>query len=494
MDYKKYFLDDNKSGYKTNQKWLSKNNPDLYHKITTRYGKYNISFKEMVYLFIYNLNEVPVCKTCGSKVKFKGTLKKGYSQFCSIKCTNRNEDRKSKIKDKLIEQYGMESHNQLDFVKEKKKKTTLENYGVENPAQIKRDFSLTKSYKDFISTIESNSDYKVIEYIGDSIYKIYHSKCDSTFEISSRLIKNRKNIDCEICTTCTPYKSFSGNENIIKNILDKNKIQYESMNRSILDGKEIDFYLPDYNIGIEINGLYWHSEKYKDKNYHLDKLNLANSKNINLIQFFEDELNDKSHIIESMILSKCRLSRNKIYARKCIIKEVSSKESNQFLSKNHLQGKVNSLIRLGLYYDNELVSLMTFGKKRIALGSYSNDSEYELYRFCNKLNHNIIGGASRLLKYFENTYKPSSIISYANKRYSNGKLYEKIGFNLIGESEPNYYYTYGNKRYYRYRFRKNILIEQGYDKNLTEHQIMNNRGYLKIYDCGNYKYMITYTY
>ena len=132
---------------------------------------------------------------------------------------------------------------------------------------------------------------------------------------------------------------------------------------------------------------------------------------------------------------------------------------------------------------------MTFEKLRKSLGNrnLSND-RYHLNRFCNKINTNVIGGASKLLKYFIRNYSPELIISYADRRYSNGNLYEKLGFERIGESRPNYWYIKGQKRHYRFKFRKDILIKEGFDSNLTEREIMLERGYLRIYDCGNIKY------
>jgi hypothetical protein len=164
-----------------------------------------------------------------------------------------------------------------------------------------------------------------------------------------------------------------------------------------------------------------------------------------------------------------------------------------FLEANHIQGFVGSKVKIGLFYDNELVSLMTFGKKRVALGNKEQiEGEYEMLRFCNKLNTSVIGGASKLLSYFIKTYKPKSILSFANRRYSNGGLYEKLGFKHIGNTQPNYWYfkIHEYTLHYRFKFRKDVLVREGFDKNKTEHQIMAERGYFKIYDSGNMKFKL----
>ena len=183
------------------------------------------------------------------------------------------------------------------------------------------------------------------------------------------------------------------------------------------------------------------------------------------------------------------MSSNTIYGRKTKIREVSSKDSKEFLQNNHIQGNVNASIRLGLYYNHELVSLMTFGKKRKALGSSSEESEYEMYRFCNKLNTNVVGGASKLFKYFVNNHTPKSVLSFADRRYFDGNLYSKLGFDFVGETQPNYYYFKGLERHHRFKFRKDVLVKEGYDSSKTEKQIMIERGYYRIYDCGNLKYI-----
>jgi len=260
--------------------------------------------------------------------------------------------------------------------------------------------------------------------------------------------------------------------------------------RTVLKKKELDIYIPSHKLAIEFNGLYWHSEKYVDSDYHLNKTELCEKQSIQLIHIFEDEWMYKQDIVKSRIKNLLGLSDNKIYGRKCIIKEVSPKESKEFLHNNHIQGNVNSKIKLGLYYNNELVSIMTFGGLRKSMGSVNTDDHYELLRFCNKLNTNVIGGADKLLKYFINNYKPKQITSYADRRWSIGGLYEKLGFKFIYDSKPSYWYIKGLNREYRFKYRKDMLVKEGFDKNKTEHEIMLERGIYRIYDCGSKKYIL----
>jgi hypothetical protein len=192
-----------------------------------------------------------------------------------------------------------------------------------------------------------------------------------------------------------------------------------------------------------------------------------------------------------MILNKLNKTENKVFARKCQVKEIDDNNIvREFLNNNHIQGYINSKIKIGLFYENELVSLMTFGDRRISMGKkITNEGEYEMLRFCNKINFNIIGGASKLFKYFVKNYNPQEITTYADRSFSQGKLYEKLGFKFIKNTQPNYYYVIGRKRYHRFNFRKDRLVKEGYDPNKTEHEIMLERKIYRIYDSGNLKFI-----
>ena len=206
-------------------------------------------------------------------------------------------------------------------------------------------------------------------------------------------------------------------------------------------------------LAFEFNGVYWHNELYKNKNYHLEKTEKCLKQGIQLIHIWEDDWNYKQEIVKSMILNKLGKTHNKIYARKCEIKEINNnKLIKKFLDQNHIQGSIGSFIKMGLFYDNELVSLMTLGKKRKFMNSSSKDGEWELLRFCNKLNTNVIGGASKLFKYFIKKYNPKEIITYADRSYSNGNLYKQLGFNFLHKTEPNYYYVIDGIRKHRFGF------------------------------------------
>ena len=325
-------------------------------------------------------------------------------------------------------------------------------------------------------------DYSLVNYQGMGINVIII--CPEHGKFEQRPDVHLKGGDCIKCFN----SGISKKEIELQNFLTELKIESLKKSRKILKGLELDVYIPEHNLAIEFDGLYWHNEEFINNNYHLNKTQLCETQDIKLIHIFEDEWQYKQDIVKSRLKNILGLTLNKIYARKCIIKEVSSKDSNMFLTRNHIQGNVNSSIRLGLYYNNELVSLMTFSKGRIMMGGTPN--QYELLRFCNKLDTTVIGGAGKLLKHFIKNYNPKEIISYADRRWSMGNLYKKLGFEFIHNSTPNYWYIIGNKRNHRFGFRKSILVKQGFDKNKSEHQIMLDRKIYRIYDCGNKKYQM----
>ena len=287
---------------------------------------------------------------------------------------------------------------------------------------------------------------------------------------------------------------YTKKEQEIKDFLKTLNVNIIENDKSILNGLELDIFLPDHNIAIEFDGLYWHNEIYKTSNFHLNKTELALKKGITLIHIFEDEWDFKQDIVKSRIKNFLKLTENKIFGRKCIIKDVDSKECGKFLDDNHLQGNTNGSIRYGLYYNNNLVSIMMFNKPRLGIGNNSELNVYELTRFCNKINYSVMGSASKLLNHFIKIHKPSKIISYADRRWSSGNLYETLNFKNKHINNPNYWYIVSYKRKHRFGFRKHILKKEGYDTiNKTEHQIMLDRKIYRIYDCGTICYELVIT-
>jgi hypothetical protein len=294
-----------------------------------------------------------------------------------------------------------------------------------------------------------------------------------------------------------PYApSFSNQSKDEKDIVDFIKsvipnTAIEENNRTLLNGKEIDIYIPSLNLAIEYDGLYYHCEsKIAERKYHLNKTKALNKLGIRLIHIFSDEWKNKESLIKKKLTNLVGKDTSRLYARKCEIKEITPKESNEFLESNHIQGADKSKHKLGLYHLNELVAVMTFSVGRNSMGTLRQEGKWELSRFATKAS--IVGGASKLLKYFIRNYNPKAIISYADRRWSVGNLYEQIGFKCTGTSSPSYWYTKDYRiRLYRYNFRKSILLKLGADPNKTEWEIMQDLGYDRVWDCGTLRYELT---
>ncbi len=299
------------------------------------------------------------------------------------------------------------------------------------------------------------------------------------------------------CPTCNPRNKPSKYENEILEFI-------RSFNIEVLLGKkdliknpetnrflELDIFIPSKNIAIEFNGLYWHSEQFRDNKYHLMKYILCDEQDIKLIQIFEDEWMFKKEIVKNIIKNKLGILNDikKIHARKCIIKEINSNDKNIFLENNHIQGKDQSLIKLGAFHENELVAVMTFSHGNASRGTLSKDLLYwELSRFVVDMNSHIPGIGGKLFSYFKNNFEWNKIISYCDLRYFNGNLYDKLGFKLDRIVSPDYSYmnlSSGLKRIHRYALRKKL----DEPKDIPEYILREAQGFIRIWDAGKYKFV-----
>jgi hypothetical protein len=457
------------------------------------------------------LREIRKCIVCENEFEVKKSQQK---KICSTDCRKiwnsidiNKINRIEAGKKKLIEIHGVDSIFKTDGYTARYKNIMVDKYGVDNPMkhqQFVNNLQGTLKLKQLSSLIPKLDNNNLVLLDEYSVNKNGNTSLPYTFKcLSCDNIFTSTVMGCgriPICRKCFPILKNSKLEESIRDFLNENNIAHLDNDRKTLNGKEIDLLIQPHQLGIEINGNYYHSEigGGKNKYYHLDKSKLANVTGIKLIHIFEDELLYKKDIVISRLSNLLGLNRTKIYGRKCVIKEINKKESTIFLKSNHIQGNSIDTIRLGLFYNNELVGLMTFGGLRKALGSVVCNGTYELTRFCNKLDTSVIGGFSKLLKYFISTYKPNKIITYADIRWSGldntETVYSKNGFKYIGNTPPNYWYLKVNEynyRFHRFNFRKNILIKEGHNPNLTEFEIMQLKGYDKIWDCGNMKFELS---
>ena len=257
---------------------------------------------------------------------------------------------------------------------------------------------------------------------------------------------------------------------------------------TIAPGFETDIYLKDKDIGIEYDGLYWHSDEVRAKDYHLQKTLAAEKNGKRLIHLFEDEWKNRRAVVEKRLAHLAGKTTRVCGARECEIKDPKPGEVRQLLEDNHIQGSCIYQIAKGAYFDGRLVAVMTFSRPRMFIGRSEAEDEMELVRFATA--GSIPGIASRLLKAFRAEYPQESIVSYADIRWSQGGLYKSLGFTEVRRNPPTYWYVFGGKREHRSKYAKYKLVEQGYDRTMTEEEIMRDRGFSRIWDCGTLVYRL----
>lgn len=259
-----------------------------------------------------------------------------------------------------------------------------------------------------------------------------------------------------------------------------------SNDREIIKPYEIDIFIPKLNIGIEYHGDYFHSynaaETKEQREKHLLKLELCLKHNIQLLQFYEHEWNAKKTIIKSIIRNKLHKS-HRIYARKCEIRIIDTKIAFDFFENNHLQGGRYAKVNLALYNNNEIVMCMNFSRHNIY--------EWELIRCATLIDYAVIGGASKLFKYFVSNYSPKTILTYADRRYSNGGVYNNLGYQQVGFTKPGYWYIKSRKVLNRTKCQKSKLQSflPVFDVSKPEHENMFMNGYRRQWDAGHLKFI-----
>lgn len=472
-----------KSGYFNSREYM--HNEEYYsNAINSLFGmrsNHDLSVIQKFSILHTSQTEEEITCACG-KLKSRFSFRAGFiGKYCSLTCHNKEpkissvekeELRVKKIKETKLLRYGDENYNNSRSHILKHKQHILKDELFIRDEFVKSGFFLSNEFDNFFGTSQTLRD---------------------------NLKKNMEIFEPNKKTFGITQKKIFDLVSVYHPVGAKFNDRFKHEGRMV----EFDITLPHYKTHIEYNGMMFHSHgksnytmfnnPIDDPKYHLSKTVISEELGYQLFHIFESEWLDpiKKGIWESVLLNKMGISE-KIYARKCEVKEVSPKEASSFLNLNHLQGSSVASIRVGLFYNKELVSLMTFGKAR-----FNKHHEYELIRFCSKLNFTVVGGASRLLKYFEKMYEPKSLMSYANRRWSQGNLYEKIGFEFTHTTSPNYFYfkpdslVLGSRNKYQKHKLKDIL--DNFDPELTETENMYNNGFRKIFDSGSKVYKKHYS-
>jgi very-short-patch-repair endonuclease len=316
---------------------------------------------------------------------------------------------------------------------------------------------------------------------GDLISAVH--ECGAVLQVQPQTIR-KWGWSSGLCKKCYPV--FRGTSEAEQELADFCRQHTMVGVRQRLASFECDIVLPDHKIAIEYDGLYWHSEKSGYPRYrHLEKTEAIERIGWQLIHVFEDEWVKQRQIVEDRLLHLMKKTKRKVYARRCVVEKIAPALSREFVEKHHIQGAVPAKHHLGLMHEGELVAVATFGRCR-----FRKDHVWELLRFCSARGTSVIGGASKLLSSFRSQHS-GSIISYADRRWSRGGVYESLGFTLLGTSPPAYHYFKGDLRANRLTFQKARLKElPSYDQSLTEAEIMAKEGWNRIYDCGTLIYSL----
>lgn len=472
--YNKFKEEHNATSAISQERYFKINLPEVYKDIFEFRDRNKLEPKNFSDLFLYYLNnktEQNVCITCGKPMYYYSIL------TCSKKCLKSqkaNDIRIGKIKNTLIERYGSDNtlaceeakkkYNETlvknhgiigspfnsDKVRAKAKETLYKNYGVTNPSfsaeickrisesnllnnELHGDEILHKrkmttlnrygEYTTFTAAAQNNFKNTIINKYGvDCTFKIHPETKQRAIDAARKYFREhpeclvKSKIENEI------YNWISENTTCIQSYRDENN-------------KEIDIFIPSLNIGIEFNGVYWHSDKLKDSNYHLNKTTYFYNKNIKIIHIWETEwLNPiKQNIVKNRILNLLNIEQINLGARKCRVTEIDNKIARDFLNNNHIQGFIPSTLYIGLYYNNEIVGCLSIGKRYMG---NNNMSEHELLRSCTKLGYNIQGGFSKMFKYAVSLL-PGDYVSYADRCWGNGNSYKYAGFEFSHYSKPN---------------------------------------------------------
>jgi hypothetical protein len=414
------------------------------------------------------------------------------------------------IKKAKLEKYGDANYNNQN----KRAKTNITKYGVDNQfkredlmQRIREDNKLKYGSKNNIlknlETREKNSGSIEISYkeqiikTRKTVLEKYGVDRASKSELVKDLIKQsvketfQERYGCDNYWDSEDAKRSNGSKNSHANIafeqlLKENNIKYEK--EFLLENKWYDFKIN--NILVEINPTAthnstrspWCKDKGLDKNYHSNKTELANKNNYRCIHIWDWD--DPQKVINTLLLKK-----ETIWARKCKVKLVSTEEEINFLNRYHFQGYIKSKIAIGLYYKNELVMLMTFGKPR-----YSKKYSTELLRLCSS--KSVIGGAQKLFKYYISQYNPQNVVSYCDLSKFEGEVYSNLGFKKISKSISRHWYNIKlqdhitDKLLFRYGFDKLLGRTFGtFGKDTSNERLMLEHGFVEIYDCGQATYV-----
>ena len=453
---------------------LIKRNPELLKWVIDNSLITSDHFPEMVYSALHN--ETNVCKY--GNIKHISRLSEGWVNCGSAaKCKCTNEDisiNVAKTKAKYTEAETL-------AINKKREDTMVKIFGVPfNSHRLEVKERLSKSKLPIaIETILNNKSWMEQEYI-------VNQRSLSDIACSLNIYYSTVGLYCiKHGFEIRQRSNYSMQEVEISKFLTSIHIPHVVGDRSVLGNQEIDILIPEHKVGIELNGLYWHSYNpsckhtpvIENRNRHLDKTSKSKAKGIDLVQITDYEWINKTDIVKSLIRNKLGLSE-KVFARKLTIKSVPKSEEKSFLIANHMQGYVSSTLCIGLYDGDKLMMLMSFGPAR-----FRKTKSTELLRLCTLAGHSVTGGAHKL---FKHANIDTELVSYCDMSKFNGNLYKSLGFIQTDRSSPSYFWTDGTLVISRFKAQKAQLAKwlPTYNSSLSESENMFSAGYRRYWDCG----------
>lgn len=446
-----------------------------------------------VYCVMKDIVARPKCtkEGCDNFVKYSSN---GFAQYCSNKCHMSSKERIEKNKKTCLEKYGVENYSHTEEFKKRQSDWSKENRELLSRSTQKMNFDrYSGSNRKLYEKLNIEPLFDGPTPLEDRKFKCL--TCGHEFGYDPIFSNGMR------CLKCHPRRESKLELSVVK-WLEERGCSVVRNDRKLF-GREIDIIVEDRKLGIELDGILWHSFGPSEYHYidnvgsehervHVDKLDLLESQGWSLMRFTDLEVNHpiKSEIVKSLLSGKLGLNE-KIHGRKCVAVVIDQKRVDNFLMENHLHGTLNASRSYGLEHNGELVMVCTFGRPR-----FSKDADWELYRLCTKVGVNVIGGFSKLIKTAVRDGVSGKIMSFVDRRISSGAGFERVGFVRTRVTKPGYFYW--NKkssavvsRYEAQKHKLSKLLGESFDSNKTETENMYAAGYRKYYDCGNAVYEMT---
>lgn len=491
----------------------------------------NASRAERLFWILNKISEYPTCKACDKKLtslqwcpsiktewrQYPGS-KAGYRPFCGRTCAYTFENQKNiKMQNTSMARYGVEHPMRSPIVIETLRQANIRNTGEAWPmrwgserfkAKLFENYGVTsirdfgETHKNIIESISKKTTERLpfkikeleelfnVKCLSDlssigQIYRIYDYEFKWKHSCGKIFSSNISERGIKVCPKCSNSGSSKA-EKLIGDFIESFRIPIVRRDKKILNGLELDIWIPSLKIGIEFDGTYWHSADFVSKTKSMEKLILMEKLGFRLITIQEHLWYFQNEKTRSNLKSSLGIFDKRIFARKLLIKEVSKEVSNDFINNLHSQNtSKRATIFFGLFENETLISVATFGKPR-----FNKKADWELLRLSTIPNTTVVGGVSKLISAFRKKYD-GPIVSYADRCWSQGNLYKKCDFTFISNNDPSYFWVSGKygvySRYQTQRKKLPLLLEKidlEFDESLSEDGNMKKHKFLKVFDRG----------